>query len=311
MRKLTLTLLTMTISAGLALPAMAQGYNPADMGTFENFLNAHPNTARELQQNPNLINDPQWMSHHQGLEEYMSNHPNVRADVHENPGAFVNNGGHWGWNPGTYNNARNNAAVGRFDNGYLNEHPDVAHQLAQNPGLADNPEYLSAHPGLNNYLQAHPTVRQDLISHPDRFMSKEDQMNGDRFGAPPNNSAIGRFDNGYLDEHPEVSQQLARNPGLADNPQYLAAHPGLNNYLQAHPTVHQDLISHPDRFMGKEDQLNNHPGPYAEEGHGEGMPSNVYHPAGSYGSPEFAAAHPYAASHPNAAAHYYKHHHQQ
>jgi hypothetical protein len=157
-------------------------------------------------------------------------------------------------------------------------------------------------------LQAHPTVRQDLISHPERFMGREDQLNNYRYGGGGNNGAVDRFDTGYLDEHPEVSQQLARNPGLADNPQYLAAHPGLNDYLQAHPTVRQDLISHPDRFMGKEDQLNGRPGPYAEEGFHS---PNAYHPAGGYSDPNFAAEHPFAASHPNAAAHYWHHHHQQ
>ena len=42
---------------------------------------------------------------------------------------------------------------------------------------------------------------------------------------------VGRFDNGYLDEHPEVAHQLGANPSLADNPQFLATHPGLDGYL--------------------------------------------------------------------------------
>ena len=321
MRRITTFVSTLLLSLGLALPVMAQGLTPIQMNSFENFLNAHPNTAAELQHNPNLINDPNWMSHHTGLEEYMSAHPNVRAEVRQNPGAFVNNGGSWRWHNGGYGGSANNTAVERFDTGYLNEHPEVAHQLAANPGLADNPEYLSAHPGLNSYLQAHPTVRQDLISHPDRFMSKEDQLNGHPggpygYGGAANNSAVERFDTGYLNEHPEVAHQLAANPGLADNAQYLSAHPGLNTYLQAHPTVRQDLISHPDRFMSKEDQLNAHPGnPYVAEGyHGGPPPGTEYpegHPAG-YGNPGFVAEHPHAAAeHPQAAQYYAKHHHQQ
>jgi hypothetical protein len=244
MKKLTPLLLSLVFSFGAALPAMAQGYNPVEMGTFENYLNAHPNTARELQQNPNLINDPQWMGHHQGLEEYMAAHPNVRAEVHSNPGGFINNGGQWSWNHA------NGSAAARFDQGYLNEHPEVSDQLARNPGLADNPQYLAAHPGLNDYLQAHPNVHYDLEHHPDRFMSRAD---GGAYPRAPE-SAAARFDQGYLNEHPEVSNQLARNPGLADNPQYLAAHPGLNDYLQAHPNVRYDIDHHPDRFMSKADQ---------------------------------------------------------
>src|ERR1700731_5154088 len=63
--------------------------------------------------------------------------------------------------------------VGRFDNGYLDEHPEVAHQLGGNPSLADNSRFLANHPGLDQYLSKHPEVRRDLRQHPYRFMSDE------------------------------------------------------------------------------------------------------------------------------------------
>jgi hypothetical protein len=269
MRRITAFVSTILVGAGLALPAMAQT-NLGEIGTFENFLNAHPNTASELQQNPSLINNPNWMSHHQGLEEYMSEHPYVRNEVHQNPGAFIENGGHWNWNNGGYGyngGNPNNGAAWRFDHGYLSEHPEVANQLALHPALADNSAYLSSHPGLSDYLQNHPTIRQDLISHPDRFMSREDQLNGrSPAGAYGNNEAVWRFDHGYLSEHPEVANQLALHPGLADNSAYLSSHPGLSDYLQSHPGVRQDLISHPDRFMSREDQLDGHSANYGAPG---------------------------------------------
>jgi hypothetical protein len=63
---------------------------------------------------------------------------------------------------------------------------------------------------------------------------------------------VSGFDNGYLDKHPEVASQLARNPSLVDNPQFLATHPGLDSYLAHHPRVRVDLQQHPDRFMASE-----------------------------------------------------------
>jgi hypothetical protein len=39
----------------------------------------------------------------------------------------------------------------------------------------------------------------------------------------------------YLDRHPEVAQQLQQHPGLVDNRQYVASHPGLHAYLATHP----------------------------------------------------------------------------
>ena len=47
--------------------------------------------------------------------------------------------------------------------------------------------------------------------------------------------AVANFNNGYLDQHPEVAQQLAQNPKPVDDPQFRAAHPGLDQYLAAHP----------------------------------------------------------------------------
>jgi hypothetical protein len=149
--------------------------------------------------------------------------------------------------------------VTRFDNGYLDEHPEVAHQLGSNPSLADNPQFLATHPGLDAYLSNHPEVRQDLQQHPYRFMS--DEWRHDHYGRGGygiTNGEVGRFDNGYLDEHPEVAEQLGRDPRLVDNPQYLATHPGLDEYFKNHPEIRAELQHHPDRFMARERYYERH-----------------------------------------------------
>ena len=56
---------------------------------------------------------------------------------------------------------------------------------------------------------------------------------------------VGRFDNGYLDEHPEVAEQLGHDPRLVDNPRFLANHPGLDEYFKNHPEVRSDLQTIP------------------------------------------------------------------
>src|SRR5208283_4689825 len=143
--------------------------------------------------------------------------------------------------------------VGRFDNGYLDEHPEVAHQLGANPSLADNPQFLATHPGLDDYLSRHPEVRQDLQQHPYRFMSDEwrrDHGYGGGYGIT--HGEVARFDHGYLDEHPEVAEQLARDPRLVDNPEFLATHPGLDEYFKNHPEIRSELQHHPDHFMARE-----------------------------------------------------------
>jgi len=156
--------------------------------------------------------------------------------------------------------AQNNP-VTRFDNGYLDQHPEVAKQLAANPSLVDNGQFMASHPGLREYLEDHPTIRADLKQHPYKFMSREDQLDSREAYNPPPGLAK-QFDNGYLDQHPEVAKQLAANPSLVDNAEFMANHRGLHKYLIDHPELRADLKAHPYRFMDREDQLNGWREPY-------------------------------------------------
>jgi hypothetical protein len=74
----------------------------------------------------------------------------------------------------------------------------------------------------------------------------------------PNGGAVGTFNKGYLAHHPEVAEQLRQNPELADNPQFVASHPGLDKYLERHPHVRQRLRQHPGHFMKAERRYERH-----------------------------------------------------
>jgi hypothetical protein len=139
--------------------------------------------------------------------------------------------------------------VARFDNGYLDQHPEVAERLGRNPRLVDNPQFLANHPGMDQYFKNHPEIREELQNHPDRFMAREHnyERRGERSGPRP----LATTDR-YMDSHPKVAQQLGKNPGLIDNSGYIAKHPGLHEYLQNHPTARRDWKSHPYRYMAAE-----------------------------------------------------------
>jgi hypothetical protein len=263
--KKSFTALTAMIFAGaIGTAAMAQ-YAPyngdlsqGEITNFNHYLDNHPELAQRLAANPALVNDPQFIANHPGFQTFMANHPGVREEIHESPGQFMYREGHYEWahgggpvaaGPGT-----TAGPVARFDNGYLDEHPEVAHQLGANPGLADNPAFLTNHPGLDGYLANHPEIRTELQQHPYKFMS--DEWRDDLYGKGGNgitHGEVARFDKGYLDQHPEVAQQLGHDPRLVDNPQFLATHPGLDDYFKDHPETRQELQQHPDRFMVRED----------------------------------------------------------
>ena len=141
--------------------------------------------------------------------------------------------------------------VSRFDNGYLDEHPEVARQLGRDPRLVDNPQFLATHPGLDSYLAAHPGVRTELQAHPDRFMTDEWRHDRREDGRGPH--PLANTDR-YLDRHPEVAQQLNANPRLVDNREYLENHPGLHGFMENHPDARRQWKSHPYRFIHREDR---------------------------------------------------------
>jgi hypothetical protein len=185
------------------------------------------------------------------------------------PFPSVNPGGP-GVFPGAPGMPPNGGPIAKFDNGYLDHHPEVAQQLAHDPSLVNNQQFINSHPGLGNYLEHHPRVSTDLQEHPDRFMHAE-SMYGRTENTGNKAGPITRFDNGYLDHHPEVAQQLAHDPSLVNNQQFINSHQGLGNYLEHHPRVSTDLQQHPDRFMNAESHLERqgyHPFRNWRRGHG-------------------------------------------
>jgi phage-related protein len=59
--------------------------------------------------------------------------------------------------------------------------------------------------------------------------------------------------NQFLDSHPDIADQLRRDPSLADNPQYLDNHPELKTFLQDHSGIREQLNQNPNAFIRQED----------------------------------------------------------
>jgi len=253
--KATITALAAALLVGaLSSAAMAQNNPVANFD--QGYLDEHPQVAQQLSANPNLVDDPQYMEHHPGLQKYLASHPGVRNDIKQNPGGFMNNETQFNGTSGDNSPMGGNGQgpAGRFDRGYLDKHPDVAQQLAADPSLVNNPQFMADHPGLQKYLANHPQVKQDLLNHPNRFMGHADQSKGWHGQSYPNGShPLGTTDN-FLSSHPEMAQQLNQNPKLIDNQQYLTQHPELQQYLQNHPHAEQRWQSHPYSYMRQEDR---------------------------------------------------------
>jgi hypothetical protein len=59
----------------------------------------------------------------------------------------------------------------------------------------------------------------------------------------------------FLDGHPEIAEQVRRNPSLLDDREYVSSHPELQTYLQDHPRVREEVKESPRAFMRDENRF--------------------------------------------------------
>ncbi len=60
-----------------------------EVRNFDEYLDRHPNQAREIKNNPRLVDDPQFLTKHPELKEWLDHHPNTRRELREHPNAFM------------------------------------------------------------------------------------------------------------------------------------------------------------------------------------------------------------------------------
>ena len=58
-----------------------------------------------------------------------------------------------------------------------------------------------------------------------------------------------------LGQHPELREQLNKNPNLVNDPKFVSEHPELQQYMQQHPKIADHLKAHPDQVMHREQRF--------------------------------------------------------
>ena len=71
------------------------------------------------------------------------------------------------------------------------------------------------------------------------------------------------------DNHPEITEQLRKDPSLVDNKQFVESHAALQQFLADHPGVRDEFKSHPEAFMHDENRFDRREDP-APSGHNTG-----------------------------------------
>jgi accessory colonization factor AcfC len=60
-----------------------------DLRSFENFLDSHPEPAQRLYEDPDLINDRQFVRNREALNDWLDNHPDAAQALRAHPHKFL------------------------------------------------------------------------------------------------------------------------------------------------------------------------------------------------------------------------------
>ena len=260
-------------------PASAQSQNAArqdqdadltrqQLAAFDNFLDSHPEVSDQIRKNPSLVNNEEFVEGHPALQSYLQTHPEVKEDLAQNPNAVMHQEQRYDRREDQDRDRdrdrdqdrdrdRNDVTRGELVNmdRFMDSHPEIAEQLRKDPSLVDNRQFVNSHPALQEFLANHPGVREEYKENPNAFMHQEERFDqrDDGRGLGINRTELANMDH-FMDSHPEIAEQLKKDPSLVDNKQFVSSHPALQEFLANHPGVRQEMDQHPDAFMNREER---------------------------------------------------------
>jgi hypothetical protein len=239
-------------------PTRGDDITRQEVADMDWFLDRHPEIAEQLRKDPSLIDNERWVAAHPAMQEYVQSHPKISAAFRANPNLFMRDEDRYERQEGDHDITRRDVTEMHH---FLDNHPEIAEQLRKDPSLIDKREWVANHPALQEYLQTHPGVSEEFRSHPVAFMRDEDRYGRQEGNQEGNYDRDNRYDRGdrnhgeltsfgqFLGGHSNVASELSNDPSLANNKEYLANHPELNDYLKAHPAVTQQLAENPQSVM--------------------------------------------------------------
>jgi hypothetical protein len=190
-----------------------------ELASMDRFLDKHPELAEQLRKDPSLVNNREFVENHPALQEYLQNHPGVREEIKENPNAFM-----------------------RQEERYDRREEDRDNRTTT--GDRDNRDNRTSTADRNNRISTGERDNRVATGAGDdrNRAGNRDMLDRDGRGEL---TSFGQF----LGGHASVAAQLSKDPSLANNKEYLASHPDLEQYLKAHPAVTQQLTENPQAVM--------------------------------------------------------------
>jgi phage-related protein len=249
------------------------------LANFDRFLDSHSELAEQIRRDPTLVNNEEFVENHRDLQQYLQDHPEIREQLRQNPNAVMHQEQRYDRREDrledhdrdmnrdrdrdrdmnrdqdrTPNRDITRGELNNLDN-FMDSHPEIAEQLRKDPSLVNDKKFVEGHPALKQFLATDPGVREEMREDPNAFMAREQQF--DRMDA--NTRELSNMDR-FMDGHPEIAEQLRKNPALVNDKKFVERHPALKTFLASHPYAAQEYKENPSAFMQQEQNYEQHQG---------------------------------------------------
>ena len=264
------------------------------LADFDRFLDSHPQLAEQIRKDPTLVNNEEFVENHADLQQYLQQHPEVREQLRQNPKTVMRQEQRYDRREDrmqdpdrdvnrdqdrTQDRDRDrdmsrdqdrmqdrdrdrNRDITRGElrnlNNFMDSHPEIAEQLKKNPALVNDKKFVESHPALKGFLAADPGVREEMRENPNGFMAREQQFDL----TDANSRELANVDR-FMDSHPEIAEQLRKNPALVNDKKFVENHKALKTFLASHPYAAQEYKENPSAFIQQEQSYDHQQQNYA------------------------------------------------
>ncbi len=236
----------------------------SEMRNFRQFLADHSWLSKQLQNDPSLANNQDFLNGNPEFTQFLSAHPSVQRGLQADATGFIRRtqqyaGGGPGPSGGDWHAGDNQASyqeLGDF-NQFLTSHPWIANKLRGNPSLVNNPDFLHDNPPLPQFLNSHPFVQAQMKSDPGGFLQRERDFasgGGQPGGRDPHGADLAELHQ-FMLNHPWIGKQLREHPRSANSDDFLNGNKEFKDFLAAHEYLQQQFKQDPRALMDRERAL--------------------------------------------------------
>lgn len=221
---------------------------------FHDFMGSHPEIAEQVRRNPSLLDNRDFVRSHPALQTFLQDHPGTRDEVAQDPDAFMRRGDDFNRDAYSRDGDARNRNLAAFDR-FADSHREIADQLRKNPNLINSRNFVNGYPELRAFLQQHPEMSAEMRQNPNAFMQQENGFDTHADNRDVDRGGRAEQFHRFLDDHPEIGEQIRRDHSLAVNQGFIDSHPELKGFYQANPNVRDRVRQDPDAFMQQEDRF--------------------------------------------------------